>query len=123
MIDIEDRDFFDQLFQLWSKTTGAENKYWMPEEDESGAHYWITAVGENGANNTIASLLSDEDADFITAVHGCLPDLVRRLHMALDEADRADYDRDERECRIFELELENQSLREELERLTEEIRR
>jgi hypothetical protein len=115
---MEDREFFDHLYQLWSKTTGASDCYWMPEQDPEeyvegtfSPSFNIYAVGESQGRKRIASFLSDEDSDFITAVHGCLPDLVRRLNMALDEADNADYDRDARECRIAELELENKELR------------
>jgi len=113
---MEDRDFFDHLYQLWSKTTGAKDRYWMPDADTDFDLYRIWAVGENDSRKPVASFLADEDADFITAVHGCLPDLIRRLHTALDEADRLDYDKDSRECRIAELELENQEIREQLDR-------
>jgi hypothetical protein len=59
----------------------------------------------------------DEDADFITAIHGCFPDLIRTVLAALDEADRADFDKDSRECRIAELEAELAELRADLEGL------
>lgn len=107
---MEDREFFDHLYQLWSKTTGAQDMYWMPEEDGQAFGkplFRLMAVGqEDESRKHLASFLRDEDADFITAIHGCFPDLVRRLNSALDEADRADYDRDSRECRIAELESE-----------------
>lgn len=102
---MDDRDFVDHLFQVWAKTPGAENTYWMPELYEDGGWWDLYAVGQDESRKRVASHLSEEAADFISAIHGCLPDLVRRLHMALDEADRADYDRDSRECRIAELEL------------------
>ncbi|AEK07406.1 hypothetical protein ROCKSTAR_41 [Mycobacterium phage Rockstar] len=119
---MEDRDFFDLLHQQWAKTTGAENMYWASEEYKDGTGRWkvyAVKVDEEGneTKKLIASELQNEaDADFIAAVHGCLPDLTRRLHMALDEADRADYDRDSRECRLAELELENAELLRELGR-------
>jgi hypothetical protein len=108
---MEDREFFDHLYQLWSKTTGADGMFWMPERHEAKGRgpmgvFYIQAVNEQQETKRIASYLSDEDADFITAIHGCFADLVRRLHNALDEAERADYDKDSRECRIAELELE-----------------
>ncbi|AHJ88699.1 hypothetical protein PBI_RHYNO_41 [Mycobacterium phage RhynO] len=125
---MEDRDFFDLLYQHWSKTTGAQDTYWMVEEDT--AHYdggpgtfIVWAVGQEPSKDIdavdgrkfIASFSREEDADFTTAMHGCLADLVRKLHMALDEADRADYDKDSRECRMAELELENAELRRKLD--------
>jgi hypothetical protein len=104
---MEDREFFDELYQAWAKTTGAADRFWMPEAhfDHSG-RFNVYAVGEDESRKLIASGVSDKDSDFITAVHGCFGDLWRRLHSALDEADAADLDRDSRECRIFELEAE-----------------
>lgn len=104
---MEDREFFDLLFQMWAKTTGAEDRYWQPVEyqDQTGRNR-IFAVGRDDQKTLVASEMPETDADWITAVHGCFPDLIRRLNSALDEADRADYERDSRECRIAELEME-----------------
>lgn len=97
------REFLDELYQLWAKTTGAENQYWMPEDsDIHGQDIW--AVNEEQAKSPVASFMSDADASFVTAIHGALPDLVRRTHEALDEADRLDEQRDEQEIRIAGLE-------------------
>jgi hypothetical protein len=117
---MEDREFFDELLVHHARTTGAEDRFWMPEEyeDRSGRFY-IYAVSVDTEGNQdrklVASSVSDKDSDFITAVHGCLPDLVRRLHMALDEADRLDLRVDEQEKRIFDLEVEVDALKTELE--------
>jgi hypothetical protein len=104
---VDDREFFDELFQMWSKTTGAEHRYWMPQdyEDHSG-RFRVYAVAEDESRKLVAEGMSDADSDWLTAVHGSLPDMWRRLHSALDEADEADHNRDARECRIAELELE-----------------
>ena len=96
---MEDRDFFDHLHQLFSRTTGAENRYWRPLEDADR----IVAVGEDG-EDWVGAGVSVADMDWICAVHGCFPDLVRRLHVALDEADRLDRERDELVGRLVELE-------------------
>lgn len=103
------REFIDELYQLWAKTTGAENQYWMPANngDPDDTDYWfIKSVGEEGEENAyvVADILNNRDVDFITAIHGALPDLVRRTHEALDEADRLDEQRDEQEIRIAGLE-------------------
>lgn len=103
------REFLDELYQLWAKTTGAENQYWMPVNNgrEGDTDYWfIKSVGEEGEENAyvVADILNNRDADFITAIHGALSDLVRRTHEALDEADRLDAQRDEQEIRIAGLE-------------------
>ncbi len=113
---MDDKDFLDKLYQLWSKTTGAENTYW--DYNETGYHiFHIDAVNQDGDRTNVASVPSDEDADFITAIHGCFPDLYRLTMEAMDEAERADYRKDERECRIAELELELKELRADLEGL------
>ena len=117
---MEDRDFFDHLYALWSKTTGAKDMYWMPYEDTNyfmggPGTYNIVAVGEDEASKELASYFENEaDVDFITAIHGCLPDLVRRLHAALDEADRKDEANDMAQEQLAEALLENQALREEI---------
>jgi hypothetical protein len=116
---MDDRDFFDHLLQQWFKTTGAEDRFWMPEEHFDKSGRWnIFAVAEDETRTLVASGLSEKDSDFITGVHGCMMDLHRRLHTALDESDRADYGRDSRECRIFELEAEVQSLKKALDNLS-----
>lgn len=97
------REFIDELYQLWAKTTGAENMYWMPEQQPDGMHE-IWAVGEGDERVQLSLLPCEDDANFITAIHGALPDLVRRTHEALDEADRLDEQRDEQEIRIAGLE-------------------
>jgi hypothetical protein len=117
---MEDREFFDLIYSKWAKTTGAEDRYWMPEEEGPTfpGKYFIYAVGqEQYGMKQVAECLSDEDSDFITAIHGCLPDLVRRLNAAIDESDRLSYERDEQEGRIALLEMEATQLEAEVARL------
>lgn len=109
---MEVHDFFDKLYQMWSKTTYAKDRYWdYQDDDKSLGLFKIGAVGEDGERAEVAWGLYEADADFITALHGCFPDLYRALNNALDEADRADFSRDSRECRIAELETELAELR------------
>ena len=110
---MDEREFLDTLFQLYSRTTGGETTYWRPESTQFG--FSVFAVDPDDRRTTIAESLAEVDADWITAIHGALPDLVRRMHAALDEADAADVGRDARECRIAELELENAELRRQLD--------
>jgi len=104
-----DREFFDELYQVWSKTTQADNGWWVSEEhfDKSGRfniYSTVPHIDQPGhSRKLIASGLNERDADFIASLHAALPELIGRLHEALDEADRADYDRDSRECLIAEL--------------------
>ena len=53
--------------------------------------------------------------DWCEAIHEAFPEIVRQINSAWDEADRADHGKDERECRIAELEL---ALAEELASVT-----
>jgi hypothetical protein len=110
---MEDRDFFDHLMQMFTKTSFAENRYWDYESLAERDHN-IRAVNQDGDATVLGGFDSEADADFITAVHGCFPDLHRRLHSALDEADRADRERDEREQAIAEQALEIAALRKEI---------
>lgn len=109
MINIDDKSFFDLLFSQFAKTTQAETAFWMSEEDATG-EWVIWAVSQDQSQTMVAHGMSEPDADFIAAIAGCFPDLVRRLHAALDEADRLDVERDEREREIGRLTLENQEL-------------
>lgn len=107
---MEDNEFFDLLYQQWSKTTGAEDKFWMSEEDTAGyaelGGWLVWAVDQEQQKKFIASFDKEVDADFVAAMHGCLADLVRRLHTAIDESERFECQRDEQEGRIADLVLE-----------------
>lgn len=102
---MEDEEFIDMLYQLWTKTTGAKDAYWMtePGEETDQAHMsWVT----NSGKHYLGGPLHEADADWITAIHGCFPDLVRRMHEALDEAERLDLVADTLHERIADLEME-----------------
>lgn len=120
---MEDREFFDLLYQQFTKTTGAENKFYMPEEDTAhfvggGAGTWIVwAVDKEHSKEFVASFDKEVDADFFAGVHGCIADLIRRLHTAIDEADRLDIERDEAQQDLAAVALENEELREELDHM------
>lgn len=121
---MDDVDFFSLLQQHWAKTTGAEDTYWMdePYDDHSGRNR-IYAVAQDDSRKLIASDLSDKDADFITALHGCVPDLVRRLLDAVDEADRLDLEKDDLVNRVGRLEQEADEYASMIDDLTREIER
>jgi len=117
VIDIEDAEFFDTLYQGWSKTYGAETMFWMPEKVEIGNdEMWeIYAVDEQQEKHFIGTLQGEDDAAWITALHGCFADLTRRLHQALDEAERFEIEKDQVISEMLEVALENNELREQLE--------
>ena len=117
-------EFFDELYQLWSMTTGAGDRYWMPEEfDDRSGRFKMYAIADELLDlprKLVATGLNERDAEFITGLHGAVPDLIRALHEAVAEAERADYDRDSRECRIAELELEVAELKQVISNLSQE---
>lgn len=110
---MEDREFFDLLYAHWAKTTGAEDRFWMSEQDESFPDSWnLLAVDQQQEKKLLGSFHSEADADFIAAVHGCVADMIRRLHIALDEADRLDAEKDDLVFRVAELEMDADGLHE-----------
>lgn len=116
---MEDREFFDTLYKTWTQTTGASNTYWIVEYDEGSyedvmEHWTVWAVPEEGERIFIGDFEREEDADFTAAMHGCLADLVRRLHTALDEADRLDEARDAAENALASEILHNMEMAEQL---------
>lgn len=98
----DDRELLDQMYACWART-GDDECRWEARGDR------LVTVDPGGGEEPLTITL--EAASFIAAAHGVMPVLIRRAHEALDEADRADLDRDERECRIAELELELQAVR------------
>jgi hypothetical protein len=112
---MEDRDFFDQLYQQFTKTTNAETAYWEPVYSDDYADYVISAVEADGTRSHVGLVPNEADADFICGLHGALPELVRRLHDAVDESDRLDVARDEAVADQFVLAEENAKLRAELD--------
>lgn len=110
---MEDREFLDHIYQMWTKTTGASKCYWDYRALADGVCH-IEAVEEDGWGHPVANHLEDADADWITAVHGCFPDLIRRITDALDEADRLDREMDAFQSRLAEAELRVMELEAEL---------
>lgn len=108
------QDFLDKLYQGWSQTTGAENRFWIVEPVE-GAGFSIHAVDEHDVREIVATNMTEADADFVAGIHGALADLVRRTSEAVDDAERASLDRDQQEGRIADLELEILGLKQGLE--------
>ena len=98
------REFLDTVYVSWPRTTCVETGYW--EARKVGDTFEVVAVNREQEEQVVATGLAEEDANFIAHVHTALPEVIRQAHTALDEADRADADRDEREQRIAALELE-----------------
>ncbi|ANA86976.1 hypothetical protein SEA_MINECRAFTSTEVE_42 [Gordonia phage MinecraftSteve] len=124
---MEDREFFDTLYSEWSKTTGAGERYLIVEKVEydpdldymTSWDVWAISFEDEGDRTLVATFEKEADADFFAAIHGCFGDLVRRLHEALDEADRADERRDEAEGQLAEEILNSQELSHQLAALEE----
>lgn len=107
-MDVE--DFLDRLYQGFSKTTGAENRFWIveAEPDVTGEvpGFAVYAMDQEENKSWVGWFLSEQDADFVATLHGAIPDLVRVTRTALDDAERLSLDRDQQEGRIADLELE-----------------
>lgn len=112
---MDDREFLDLLYQMWARTTGAKDRYW-DYEDTGEAGFDLHSVSQD-ERDFVGYTDKEADADFITALHGALPDLIRVVTNALDEADRLAFEHDARECRIAELEIEVAELKADLEGL------
>ncbi|ASR86492.1 hypothetical protein SEA_CHANGELING_40 [Mycobacterium phage Changeling] len=130
MYEAEDHAFFDELYQQWTKTTGAEDTYWVVEEDTE--HYaggpgtwnvWAVPAAPSkdidavDGKKFIASFEREEDADFTAGLNGAIPDLIRRLHEAIDEAVRKDEANDIAQGQLADALLENIGLRGEIHEL------
>jgi hypothetical protein len=109
---MDDREFFDKLLQMWAKTTAAEDRFWGYEETLE-EQFDIFAHSHDD-KEFVGYVENEADADFITAVHGCFPDLIRRIYIALDEADRLDEEMDAVQGQLMELELRVMELKSEL---------
>ncbi|ASZ75203.1 hypothetical protein PBI_MISSWHITE_37 [Mycobacterium phage MissWhite] len=111
--DNQDHDFFDILYQQWAQTTGADKSYWVVNHDPDEHIPWqvFSVDQETEERKWIASFHREEDADFIAGLHGALPDLIRRLHDAVDEATRKDEANDIAQGQLAEALLENEGLK------------
>lgn len=121
---MDEREFFDHLYQLWCKTTAAEDGYWKIEHDPDSPYVDVVSVDKDEWENVIGHTMYERDADFITAIHGCFPDLIRRVLAALDDAERRDVEADvaygrlaSAEMRVDELQSEVEALKADLEGL------
>jgi hypothetical protein len=100
---MDDRDFFDLMLQGMKDTTHAEDSYWAVEEikDETGfpedPSEWRVYAQTADSQYEVAVFEHEAAAAFVAAIHGAFPDIWRRLHMALDEADEKDKAKDEAE--------------------------
>ncbi|ANU79461.1 hypothetical protein Gompeii16_43 [Mycobacterium phage Gompeii16] len=113
--NVEFQDFLDKLYQVFSQTTGAEDRFWVVERDNTGVSE-VFAVGQDESRWLIGGFLHEQDADFIASIHGALADMVRRSMEAIDDASRLELERDNLMGRVFDLELEIQGLKSELDR-------
>ncbi|EHB47658.1 hypothetical protein MycrhDRAFT_5784 [Mycolicibacterium rhodesiae JS60] len=129
MYEKEDHEFFDILYQQWSKTTGAETDHWMPARSVDAAGnqlhdytIWsVKQVGDKQIKGFVGRVEMEEDADFICGLHGAIPDLIRRLHDAVNEAESKDSANDLAQGQLAEALLENQGLREQIRELEDRL--
>lgn len=108
-----DEEFFQHLYDLFSYTSGAEDRYWEFRGDfENG---WdVRAVDQDGDTYFVGYFDKEVDADFVTAIHGSLPDLIRRLEDAIYKADMYELAHDQCQRELLEAEKEIAALKEQL---------
>ncbi|AMQ66776.1 hypothetical protein PBI_MULCIBER_38 [Mycobacterium phage Mulciber] len=116
MMEDQDHEFFDILYQQWAQTTGVEKGYWVVEHDPDEHLPWqLFAVDQvTEERRWVGSFHREEDADFVAGLHGALPDLIRRLHDATDEAVRKDEANDIAQGQLAEALLEVAGLKAEI---------
>ncbi|AHJ86652.1 hypothetical protein CRB1_41 [Mycobacterium phage CRB1] len=123
MYEQQDHEFFDILYQQWTKSTLAEHGYWMPEEDTSfpGSFNLIAVHQSKDERRPIAAFMDEADAEFVAGLHGAVPDLIRRLHEAIDEAVRKDEQNDIAQGQLADALLENEGLKEQIRELERQL--
>ena len=121
---MDEREFLATLYQEWSKTTGAENQYWMPVElPNNPGRFKILAVDQDDRKTAVATLLTEADAAWITALHGSFGDVYRRVLEAFDEADGLDLELDKQIGTVAELSIHIDELRERNAQLERDLER
>lgn len=112
---MQDEEFYDMMYNLWTKTTWCGEGYWE-YADESSTFPVLARNGE-GDSTIICDLFRNQyDAEFITAVHGCFGDLIRKLRDLEDENARLDELVDRTTFEKLDLIKEIQSLEDDLGR-------
>lgn len=101
----DQRDLADELYALWAKTTHAETGEWKITKDDKAVLVDIESEDKDGWEQTIGFSAYEYDAEFIVTVHTALPQLIRSLHNAWDEADRLDRDMDIFQGRLASAEM------------------
>ncbi|AGT11918.1 hypothetical protein O156_gp59 [Mycobacterium phage LittleCherry] len=121
---MENDEFFDFIYQEWSKTTGAQDRFYVVVDQGETApkaeRFLVKASAEDGSDVFVASFEEEADADWFASVHGCFADLIRTLKDQADEIERLDERVDDQEHDIFNLVMTEKSLREEVSRLQSE---
>ena len=117
---MQDDEFYDLLYQLWTNTTGSGDSYWKYDDESDCERVVITSVSQTDETE-IAGYVRMADAEFITAVHGCIGDLIRKLRDLEDENARLDERVDIAEGEKMELLLELQQLEDELGSINDKL--
>lgn len=119
---MENLEFYDEIYQQWSKTTGAEDRYYVVKPAiEYSSLFNVYAVNEDGDERRVAEYLKEQDADWFASVHGCFADLIRRLRELEDEVEQADVRADEQAGIAAVLAEENAELQREDSRWYSEV--
>ncbi|KZM68871.1 hypothetical protein [Nocardia terpenica] len=101
---MDDQEFFDDLYRVWTQIDG---EAWLPEADDENELWRVRVVDAEGRDvRDPIQFLTGAEAAFVSKIHGALPDIVRRYLAAQDEAERLDIERDNLVAEVMRLELE-----------------
>lgn len=120
---MDDQEFFDNLCQMWAKTTESTGDgFWYARENDTIGGYEVRAHPDPGPDRRtaeddavqVADVVRREDAEFMANVHSLLPEIVSRTMAAFDSEENAVIEADQLKSRILELELEIDQLKKQL---------
>jgi hypothetical protein len=114
---MEDKEFFETLLEMWQETSYAEDRYWGYSElddGDGGSLYDLFAFSSDDDQEFIGYFCDEADANFVTALHGCFPDLIRRVLTAIGEADQLDEEMDVVQAQLAEAEVRVMELKQQV---------
>ena len=107
-------EFLAHLYSMFCYTTGSEDTYWDYREADDST--WdIHSVNQDGESVFVGYFDAEADADFVTAIHGSLVDLIRLVEDSVHKADMYELAHDQCQRELFEAEKDIMELKEILE--------
>ena len=103
-------EFLAHLYSMFCYTTGSEDTYWDYREADDST--WdIHSVNQDGESVFVGYFDAEADADFVTAIHGSLVDLIRLVEDSVHKADMYELAHDQCQRELIEAEKEIMELK------------